>query len=88
MIKEKIEKVVKEIVVETTTICDKCNNEVVIKGMYNAFEFNFEFKSGVAYPEGSYYTRSTIDLCENCANALVEHLKKEGYRFNITKTDG
>lgn len=49
---KKTEKQIKEVEVttESYSLCDKCN-EKIQTGIYDAFEFELEYKTGASYPE-------------------------------------
>lgn len=76
----KKEKQVKEVevVLEDYNICDKCG-KTLVKELYDAFECNFLFKEGTAYPEGGDGEKHEMELCNDCALEVVELLRKNGY---------
>lgn len=70
-----------EVVTENYYQCDKCNNRIKSR-IYDAFSFDFEYVTGDSYPDGGSGERTTLDLCANCAEDLMELLKTNGYRLN------
>jgi hypothetical protein len=82
----KTEKQMKEVdvTVECHTLCDKCNNKVELD-RFEAFEFKFLNRTGRIFPEGGGGEKQEMDLCQNCADELVELLRENGYR--VTDSD-
>lgn len=85
---KKTEKQTKEVnvVVESYTLCDKCN-EKIVKDAYDAFDFTFEHKTGTSYPEGGSGEQDEMDLCDKCSKELVEFLRAKGYRITTKEWD-
>ena len=80
------EKITREESVLIETLCDKCN-EPIHTTCYNAFDFEFEIKTGESYPEGGSGDKLEMDLCQSCALELTEFLKLNGYRINESEWD-
>lgn len=72
---------VREVVVESYNLCDKCN-EIISIGNYDAFEFKLEYTTGDSYPEGGSGDKKEMELCSKCANDCIQLLKANGYRIN------
>lgn len=85
---EKTEKriVEQEIVIESYTVCDRCNEKIVKNG-FDQFHCRIEYKTGFQYPEGGNGDISTVDLCQDCADDLITLLKENGYRINENEWD-
>lgn len=75
-----------EIVIESYTLCDKCNEKIEDR-IYDAFEFEFTHTTGHSYPEGGYGEKQEMDLCKGCAAELVNFLRLSGYRISDSKWD-
>lgn len=78
------EKVVKEVEItkELYDECDKCQQRIKTD-IYDSFECSFKYQEGNIFPEGGYIDESTMDLCQECGEQLVEILKSLGYRINF-----
>lgn len=80
MVTEQVERVFK-------TTCDKCDKEITGCHGENYYEFDFERRSGVAYPEYQNYDVEKIDLCEDCSRKMIDDLSELGYKFQKTEVD-
>jgi len=78
MLHQRKEKRTQDVIVESYCTCDKCKKRIKQKP-YDAFDFDFELKTGFAYPSGSGGKKQVMDLCQECATELVEKLKNDGY---------
>ena len=67
--------------------CDKCGEEIKLKNHFDAFNCCIELRTGEQYPEGGFVEIKTIDLCEDCAEALFRILGKHGYRIRKRVSD-
>ena len=78
-------KVIKEVevVTEKYTICDKCGKRIE-EDIFDAFECNFTYVVGSCYPEGSCGEEKSMDICQECADDLVELLIDNGYNINTS----
>lgn len=85
---KKVEKQIKEVdvVIESYDLCDKCDKKIEV-GFGNAFDFSMTHKTGSSYPESGYGEKEEIDLCQDCAEDLMETLKEMGYRINKSDWD-
>lgn len=77
----KKEKVVKEVVVENYTVCDKCKERIETE-MYDAFESSFSYKIGNIFPEGGYGKDYEVHLCQSCSSELFKWLRDNDYNIN------
>lgn len=85
----KKEQQLKDVVVESYCICDKCD-ERIKKDHFDAFEFELELehKTGKIYGgDGGSVKTESIDLCQKCSVELIGMLKEKGYRFNSVECD-
>ena len=89
MIVIKKEKVVKEVevITESYTLCDKCNNKIKLQDSYDSFECEFIHKTGSAYPEGGSGEKQEMEICQKCAAELVTLLRENGYRVADSNWD-
>ena len=69
-----------------TPYCDKCNEKITSK-MYDAVEFELEYKTGSCYPEGGNGNKYQMELCSKCSEDCIELLKDNGYRINESEWD-
>lgn len=83
MIVIKTEKQMKEVevTIENHVLCDKCN-EKIEPDNFDAFQCEFKLKTGHSFPDGSGGELQEMDICEKCADNLVELLRNNGYRVN------
>jgi len=72
--------------VECYDVCDKCGIRINTV-LYDAFDFDFELKTGTSYPEGGSGDKWMLDLCEDCAKAAIELLKANGYKVREEEWD-
>lgn len=78
-IKTKKKKVViQDFIVAEWKTCDKCEQKIESE-KFNAFDFEFEITTGENFPEGGGGEKAKLDLCETCAELLVELLKSNGF---------
>ena len=75
-----------DVVVEDFLQCDKCGNEIKT-GLYDAFSFDFEVRTGESYPEGGNGQLFNMDLCQECFKELLELLKENKYRVDEKEWD-
>lgn len=68
-------------------ICDKCLKEIETEGMFDGFNFSLEHVFGNVFPEGSFTTTQSMELCKECAEELIDKLKGMGYRINQKDAD-
>lgn len=85
---KKTEKQIKEVevIVENYNLCDKCNVRIG-SGIYDAFNFELEHKTGSRYPEGGSGDVEKVELCHKCADDCMQLLKDNGYRINKSEWD-
>lgn len=75
-----------EVVTKCYKLCDKCG--IIIKNkQYDAFNFELEYKTGTAYPEGGSGDKYELDLCENCAPKAIQLLKENGFKVQESEWD-
>ena len=84
--KEISRKVIEKEIINTKTICDKCGKDVLI-GMYDAFNFDLEIKTGDSYPEGGSGKSLDMDLCLDCVEGFKKLLNDNGYKLIESEWD-
>jgi len=84
----KTEKKLKEVdeVVESYSLCDKCNKKIDID-RYDSFQCELKCRTGNIYPEGGGGDQQKMELCQSCAKNIIEFLKESGYRIIESKWD-
>lgn len=75
-----------EVPTESYELCDKCGEKITMDA-YDAFEFDFEYKIGQAYPEGGGGEKYTLDLCIDCAKKVIILLEQNGFRVQHSEWD-
>jgi len=75
-----------EVIVESYTLCDKCNKKIITEN-YDSFECEFSHRVGNSYPEGGSEYIQEMQLCKKCAIECVELLIENGYRINDSDLD-
>jgi hypothetical protein len=83
---QKKEMQMREVVVSSKTICDKCGEEIKTDS-YDAFESEFNYKTGSSYPDGGYSENLELELCQKCGMVAVELLKSTGFNFQEIERD-
>lgn len=85
MIVTKTEKKLIDVTVENYSLCDKCNEEIIVHG-YDAFECELKYKIGTSYPDGGNSEDKEMELCQKCAINLFQLLKENNYRITEKET--
>ena len=86
MKKERKEMQMKEVIVESYYLCDKCGDRIKY-GLFDAFNFELEYRTGEQYPEGGSGDKYNIDLCHKCAPKLIQLLKENDYKIQCNEWD-
>jgi hypothetical protein len=76
----------KEVVVESYTLCDKCGIRISITN-FDAFEFKLEHRTGDIYPGGGSGDKHTLDLCKECAPKAIKLLEENGFKIQHYEWD-
>lgn len=81
-------KVIKEVeeIVHNYEQCDKSKQKIKVS-TFDAFECRLDINVGNRYPEGGNYVNTSMDLCQNCSQELIELLQINGYRLNEEDND-
>jgi len=87
MIHNTKETVTEEVVRYSHTTCDRCKEEIHTGSMYIIFEAEFSMRIGESYPEGGNDERTTIDMCQACAEGALNLLKAAGFTSNTEESD-
>lgn len=84
---KKSKKILKEVeeIVSIHYLCDKCKNEI-LNDRFDAFEFDFELRTGESFPEFGNGERYNVDINQHCTLDLIELMKKNG--INVQKQNG
>ena len=70
-----------EVVVESYCLCDKCGERIKKEHYYDAFDFDFEIKTGRVFEDGSGSGEIwALDLCSTCSDKAVQLLTENGFR--------
>lgn len=72
-------KIMQEVEVIAYIICDKCEKEIKTDN-FDAFSCELKYRTGKDFPEGSTGELTRMELCEDCADDLIELLKKHNYK--------
>lgn len=68
-----------EVVTESFTVCDKCQERITLSDYNDLFKFNLEFVMGFGYPEGDSGKCWELDLCQDCAEEALTLLQRNGF---------
>ena len=75
-----------EIMVDSFYICDKCELKIS-HDAFDAFEFKFEYRTGMSYPECGSGEEFNLHLCKKCAPQLIEILNLNGFKTSKREWD-
>ena len=78
---EKKEKQLKDVVVESYYLCDKCNENTSTVG-FDAFSFELQYRTGDSFHECGRGEKSEVHLCPSCAKECIDLLESNGFRIN------
>ena len=76
----------KNVQVSSAVFCDKCGIQVKTT-VFDAFDFDFELRTGEQFPESGTGDKYTLDLCPACADDIVKDLKHNGYNIQESEWD-
>jgi hypothetical protein len=82
MKKKIVEKQLKEVVIDSYTICDKCDSKIEGNSGYDHFQSSLIHDKGVVYPDFTNVVRFSIDFCEKCSEEAIMILNKNGFKIN------
>ena len=86
VIKTEKQTIEQDVVIADYMVCDKCLGNIELK-RHDAFESNVKLTTGSSYPEGGEGGEKWLDLCQPCAEVLMDKLKALGYKVQSREFD-